>query len=139
GWPLASTFSGRLLLRFGYRPVVITGTACILLGALLLLPLGPLGPVWLLPLGMFVQGVGFGTNFSCMLIAVQNAVPWNRRGAATSVYQFSRNMGGTLAVAILGLLLTSTLADALAHLPAAVTAVGGAGSAVSGPGAQLGA
>jgi EmrB/QacA subfamily drug resistance transporter len=139
GWPLASTISGRLLLRLGFRPIIITGTACVLLGSLLLLPLDAGSPVWLLPVAMFVQGLGFGTNFTCMLIAVQNAVAWNRRGAATSVYQFSRNMGGTLAVAVLGLLLTTALSSALAHLAPAITAAVGAGGPAAGQGAQLGA
>ena len=133
GWPLASIISGRLILRWGFRPVVVAGTGFVLLGAGLLLPLGLGGPVWLLPVAMFVQGLGFGANFSGMLLAVQNAVPWARRGAATSVYQFSRNIGGTVAVAVFGLVLTAGLASALAGQPAA------AGAGASGPDARFGA
>ena len=88
---------------------------------------------------MFVQGLGFGTNFTCMLLAVQNAVPWNRRGAATSMYQFARNMGGTLAVAVLGLVLTAALSGALNQLgPAILGQVATAGGG-GGAGGQLGA
>ncbi|HMA37167.1 MAG TPA: MDR family MFS transporter [Chloroflexia bacterium] len=117
-WPVASSFSGRAIRRWGYRPVVGSGGVLIAVGALLLLPLGPAGPVWLLPGALFVQGAGFGLTYSTCLLAVQNSVPWERRGTATSLYQFARSTAGTMAGALLGLLLTTTLAAALARLPA---------------------
>ena len=60
--------------------------------------------------------IGFGLGFLAMpcLIAVQNAVPWQRRGVATSTVQFFRTIGGTVAVAALGALLNARLAGALA-------------------------
>lgn len=135
GWPIASTLSGRLIIRWGYRPVALVGAVFVFLGGLLLWPLDADGPAWLLLLAMFVQGGGFGLSFTSMLIAIQNAVPWARRGAATSLYQFARNIGGTLAVAVLGMMLTATLADRLARLPALPTGPAPA----AGPGGQLGA
>ena len=71
-----------------------------------MLPLGLAGPVWLLPVAAFIQGVGFGFSFTALLISVQNSVGWEKRGAATSIYQFSRNLGGTVAGAIMGVVLT---------------------------------
>ncbi|HUS13750.1 MAG TPA: MDR family MFS transporter [Chloroflexia bacterium] len=117
GWPLASTFCGRLIRRWGYRSVALTGAVLVAVGAVPLAWLGQDGPIWLLPVTMFVQGVGFGLNFSTILMAVQNAVGWERRGAATSLYQFSRNIGGTLAGAALGFVLTIALTGELARLP----------------------
>ena len=43
------------------------------------------------------------------LVAVQNAVPWNRRGVATSTNQFFRTIGGSISVAALGAVLNSHL------------------------------
>jgi hypothetical protein len=40
---------------------------------------------------------------------VQNAVPWNRRGVATSANQFFRTIGGSIAVAALGAVLNAHL------------------------------
>jgi EmrB/QacA subfamily drug resistance transporter len=134
GWPLASTISGRLILRYGYWPVAFGGAILVLIGTTLMLPLGLTSPVWLLPVAAFVQGVGFGLSFTSLLIAVQNAVGWEGRGAATSIYQFSRNLGGTVAAASLGVVLTSSLASRLAALPALTLPAGTAGS-----GDQLGA
>jgi EmrB/QacA subfamily drug resistance transporter len=133
GWPLASTVAGRAILRWGYRPVALVGAVLIAVGGLLLLPLGPGGPIWLLPAAMFVQGLGCGFNFTTMLMAVQNAASWERRGAATSLYQFSRNIGGVIAVAVLGYALSTALAGALAQIPA----LPGVPAAAAG-GSQLG-
>jgi hypothetical protein len=43
------------------------------------------------------------------MLGVQNAVPWNRRGVATSGVQFFRSIGGAVAVAALGALLNVRL------------------------------
>lgn len=135
GWPLASTISGRLIIRYGYWPVAFGGAVLVLIGAGLMLPLGLSSPVWLLPVAAFIQGVGFGLSFTSLLISVQNAVGWEQRGAATSIYQFSRNLGGTVAAASLGVVLTLNLTAHLAALPALPLPAGQA----AGGGDQLGA
>jgi hypothetical protein len=55
--------------------------------------------------------IGFGLGFVSMpyLLGVQNAVPWHRRGVATSSVQFFRNIGGAISVAALGALLNARL------------------------------
>jgi hypothetical protein len=63
----------------------------------------------------FVSGAGFGLNTTSMLIAVQSSVPWSERGISTASVQFFRNMGNAMAAAILGAVLTATLAPALAR------------------------
>jgi hypothetical protein len=40
---------------------------------------------------------------------VQNAVPWGRRGVATSAGQFFRTIGGALAVAVFGAILNARM------------------------------
>jgi hypothetical protein len=128
-------------LRWGYRPLALAGAAAVVVGSLMLLPLGVDSPVWLLPTAMFVQGIGFGLNFTTILLAVQNAVPWQQRGAATGLYQFSRNIGGTLAGAALGLVLTLSLGSRLAALPPGTLppALDGAANGGGGHGSNLGA
>jgi MFS family permease len=117
GWPIASTFSGRLILRYGYWPVAFGGAIMVVIGSALMLPLGLHSPVWLLPVAAFIQGIGFGLSFTALLISVQNSVGWEQRGAATSIYQFSRNLGGTVAAATMGVVLTVSLSNSLAALP----------------------
>jgi MFS family permease len=62
---------------------------------------------------MFHLGLGLGFLSTPYLLAVQNAVPWSRRGVATSSVQFFRSIGGAVAVAALGALLNAHLSQTL--------------------------
>lgn len=113
GWPLASTIAGRLLLRIGYRPLVIVGGGAALLGSGLLTLVGAESARLQIMVAMFVLGGGLGLMATPYLVAVQNAVPWNRRGVATSSQQFFRTIGGTIAIAVLGAVMNARLAGLL--------------------------
>jgi len=113
GWPIASAISGRLLLRIGYRRLVVVGGAVATLGCGLLTLAGTGTTRLALSLTMGVLGVGLGFMATPYLVAVQNAVPWGRRGVATSATQFFRTIGGAIAVAVFGAMLNRTLAPAL--------------------------
>ena len=110
GWPIASTTSGWLLMRFGYRPFILLGSAFGILGCLLLAAADPSGGRIPVMVSMFFLGLGLGFTSTPYLLAVQNAVPWNRRGVATSSVQFFRSIGGAIAVAALGAVLNAELA-----------------------------
>lgn len=109
GWPIASALSGRLLLRIGYRPLTILGGAVAFAGALLLVGLGGAYGRTGLMAAMLVTGVGLGFMATPFIVAVQNAVPWKRRGVATSSQQFFRTIGGAIAVAAFGALMNARL------------------------------
>lgn len=110
-WPLASTISGRMMLRVGYRPLVIFGS---IIGAIGLSVLAWGHPARLqLLCAMILIGIGNGFIATPFLVAVQNAVPWHRRGVATSANQFFRTIGGSIAVAALGAVLNSHLRSVL--------------------------
>ena len=113
GWPIASTLAGRLLLRVGYRPMSLGGSVLVLAGAGLLARTGAATTRAEVMVAMLIIGLGLGFVSMPYLLGVQNAVPWNRRGVATSSVQFFRNIGGTVAVAALGALLNARL-EALA-------------------------
>lgn len=110
GWPIASTTSGWLLMRFGYRPFILLGSGLGVLGCLILAVTDPTGGRLPIMAAMFVLGLGLGFTSTPYLLAVQNAVPWNRRGVATSSVQFFRSIGGAIAVAALGAVLNLELA-----------------------------
>lgn len=109
GWPIASTVAGRMMIRVGYRPLVLFGAFLAAAGTALLLFVSPTTPLALLILAMVVIGFGNGFVSTPYLVATQNAVPWNRRGVATSASQFFRTVGGCIATAALGALLNSRL------------------------------
>jgi hypothetical protein len=60
-----------------------------------------------------LMGVGMGLSVPAFLIAVQSSVRRQQLGVATSTLQFSRSIGGTLGVSILGAFLSSNLTSRL--------------------------
>jgi EmrB/QacA subfamily drug resistance transporter len=117
GWVALSVTSARLVLRVGYRVVVLVGMIC-LTGAFALLGRWDAG----LTLGeamrdMLLAGIGMGLNMVPMLIAVQSAVPRTQLGIATSMTQFFRTVGGALGISVMGAVMGHRLA---AGLPMAV-------------------
>lgn len=111
GWPVASTISGRLIPRFGFRPLVRVGltiTAASAVAVALLVKPGV--PLWLIGALMCSFGVGMGLGNTALLLAVQTAVDWQRRGVATASTMFFRTIGGALSVGALGGLIATRLA-----------------------------
>lgn len=102
GWPIGSIAGGRLILRFGYRPVLLGGLVATLLGTAALQLLRPATPVPLVMLNVALVGLGMGLTSTPVLISIQNAVGWQQRGVATALNQFSRTIGGSLGVALMG-------------------------------------
>ena len=107
GWPIASVAAGRILLRTGARPIVLTGTTAILLGTLLLTQLDRFGSLWFAMVACFVTGAGMGLTSTTLLVVIQGAVVWSRRAVATGLVQFSRTIGGAVGVGIMGGVLTA--------------------------------
>ncbi|MGZ5968048.1 MAG: hypothetical protein ACXWP4_10310, partial [Polyangiales bacterium] len=51
-----------------------------------------------------ILGLGLGPAASTSLVAPQNHVPWRQRGAITSAVYATRALGGSFAVAIVGMM-----------------------------------
>jgi EmrB/QacA subfamily drug resistance transporter len=109
GWPVASFIGGRMLLVTGYRSTLLLGSALIAVGGGLCVSMGEKTPLWYVVVAVFIIGLGLGFTSTSYLVSVQNAVPWNRRGSATSSIVFFRTVGGSVAVAIMGALLNASL------------------------------
>ena len=60
-----------------------------------------------------LMGIGMGLSIPSFLIAVQTSVERRHLGTATSTLQFSRSMGGTLGVSVMGAALSFRLASNL--------------------------
>ncbi len=113
GWPIASTASGWLLYRWGYRPFTIAGAAIGAIGCLLLFAASPDSGRIAVMFAMLFVGLGLGFMSTPYLLSVQNAVPRHQRGVATSSVQFFRTIGGAIAVAAFGAVLNAHLASNL--------------------------
>jgi EmrB/QacA subfamily drug resistance transporter len=109
GWPVGSILSGRLILRVGYKRVLLAGMLAALLGAAALQTLSVRSSLGLVMAIVALVGLGMGLSSTPMIIAVQNAVHWHQRGVATALVQFSRTIGGSLGVALMGALLNAQL------------------------------
>ncbi len=123
-WTLASILGSRLLLRMGYRTLTLIGMALLVLGAFLMTLIGVNTPMWAVMLYTGLMGIGMGLSIPAFLIAVQSTVRRSELGAATSTLQFSRSIGGTLGVSVMGAFLITRLGSLLAAVgidPASVS------------------
>ena len=118
-WVSMSIVGGRLMLRIGYRSITIVGYAALTLGFVLLALFDrETSRVWLY-IDLMIIGAGLGLSMLTLLIAVQQAVERTKLGIATSLNQFSRSIGGAIGVAIMGTVLTASLATELRRVAGA--------------------
>jgi EmrB/QacA subfamily drug resistance transporter len=110
GWPLASLVAGKLLLKMGFRPLIVGGLGLTVVGTgLMALMLEPGSSVLVPELAMALFGIGLGFTATSLLIAVQTSVGWELRGVATASHMFFRTIGGVLGVGLMGGVLVSRL------------------------------
>src|SRR4051794_12135885 len=110
GWVVAAFLSGQLISKTGrYKVFPLLGSALVLVGCVLLTTLDAQSSLVAASADLVVIGVGMGAMFQVFVIATQNAVRVSDLGVATAAIQFFRSMGGSLAVAALGALLTARL------------------------------
>ena len=124
---ISSITSGNVISRTGrYRPFPIAGTAVAAVAIFLLSRLAVTTPIWLAALYMLVLGLGLGMVMQVLVLAAQNAVPFEMLGVATSGSTLFRQIGGSIGVSIFGAIFANRLASELAdrmpagvHVPAA--------------------
>ncbi|WP_426753373.1 MDR family MFS transporter [Myxococcus sp. Y35] len=110
GWPLAALVAGRLLLKTGFRPLIVGGLGLTVIGtSLMALLLGPQAPKLLPEVAMGLFGIGMGFASTALLIAVQTSVGWELRGVATASNMFFRTIGGAIGVGLMGGVMVSQL------------------------------
>ena len=113
GWVTASIIGTRMLLKIGYRRLAITGTALLVIGAFLMSRVDVNTSRIMLMVFVSLMGIGMGFSIPPFLIAVQTNVERRQLGTATSTMQFSRSIGGTLGVSVMGAALSARLASNL--------------------------
>ena len=114
GWVTASIIGTRLMLNVGYRKLGLIGTASLTLGSFLMSQAGMDTSQLNLMIFVALMGIGMGLSIPSFLIAVQTSVSRRQLGTATSMLQFSRSIGGTLGVSVMGAALSSRLVANLA-------------------------
>jgi EmrB/QacA subfamily drug resistance transporter len=99
----SSIGSGLVVARTGrYKWLLVGAILLLAVGMALMTQLRSDTPIPLVWLWMFITGLGVGPTFAVFTLVVQNAVPFNMLGVATSNLTFFRQIGGTVALAIVG-------------------------------------
>ncbi|MFF9024518.1 DHA2 family efflux MFS transporter permease subunit [Streptomyces eurythermus] len=115
GLLLSSTVSGQIVSRTGrWKVFPVAGTAVTTLGLLLLARLDEHGGTAVTSTYFFVFGLGLGLVMQVLVLIVQNAVPYEDLGVATSGATFFRSIGASFGVAVFGTVFASRLGDKLA-------------------------
>ncbi len=123
GVVVGSISSGQLLARAGghYKIQGITGIAIMAVGMALLSTMTTQTSYLTAVIYIVLTGLGLGITFPLYTVVVQNAVPYKIMGVMISLVPFSRFIGGTFGLAILGSLMSTRFADQfLSRLPAVV-------------------
>jgi EmrB/QacA subfamily drug resistance transporter len=112
GLIMSSVVSGALVSRTGrYKGILLGALVCLAVGLWLCTGLRADTELPVLWAWMFITGVGIGPTLSVYTIVVQNAVPRERLGVATSNLTFFRQVGGTVGLAIAGTIFGTTLSS----------------------------
>jgi EmrB/QacA subfamily drug resistance transporter len=114
GWVASSIIGTRILLKAGYRRLAIIGTFLLVIGSFFLSRIDSGVNQIAIMIFVTLMGVGMGFSIPSFLIAVQTTVYRRHLGTATSTMQFSRSVGGTLGVSVMGAVLTARLSSNLA-------------------------
>ncbi len=116
GLLLASIGAGQLVSRWGrYKVFPVVGTFLMIVGLLLMSRIGLATGAWTIAGYLFVFGVGLGLVMQVLVIAVQNAVPYEQLGTATSGATFFRMIGGSFGTAVFGAIFANLLATNVVH------------------------
>ena len=70
-------------------------------------------PIWVICVQLFVFGAGLGSIMQVVVLVVQNSVPADQIGTATSTNNYFREVGAALGVAVFGAIFTSRLSESL--------------------------
>jgi EmrB/QacA subfamily drug resistance transporter len=121
-----SIISGQLLSRTGghYRLQGAVGISIMAAGMLLLSQMTPATSYATAVINIIITGLGLGITMPLYTIVVQNAVPYEILGVATSSIPFFRSIGGTVGLAMFGSVLNNQFAaNFMNSLPSTVKAV----------------
>jgi EmrB/QacA subfamily drug resistance transporter len=112
GIMVGSIIAGQMISRTGrYRIFPIIGTVLLVVGMALFSQINVDTPIWVVMLIAPIFGLGLGGNMQPLVLALQNSVPPQDMGVATSSATFFRQMGGTLGTAVFLSVLFSTVGD----------------------------
>jgi EmrB/QacA subfamily drug resistance transporter len=108
GWMFGSTPAGKWIMRYGYKSLFIIGSfVTTISGLALYIFIADLSYLGLF-LILTIQGVAFGLLFAVGTIASQEFAESHIKGMSTSLQMFLKNIGTSIGVTIMGLIINHT-------------------------------
>ena len=112
GAVVTNIIGGQLISRTGhYQRVALFGLAICSVGLVLMLGMDAHTDNFTLVRNMVITGLGLGFVLPVYTVAVQNALPYSRLGVVTSSVQFSRSIGSTVGISVLGTIVANVYAS----------------------------
>lgn len=109
-----SAYAGRRITKTGkYKKMALIGTSIMVLGMLLMTIMNNIP---MAVLSMLIFGFGLGLGMPVFMLAVQNAVDSKDLGVATASVQLFRSLGGTIGIALMGTILSTSIANKMKGL-----------------------
>jgi EmrB/QacA subfamily drug resistance transporter len=113
---LTGLVTGQVVSRTGrYRPALLASPIVLVIGYLMLARLGVGLDTAQIVEATVVVGIGLGLAVSIWGVVAQNAAPRSQMGVVSASNQFSRVVGGTITLSILGAVMTSRVHVELAR------------------------
>jgi EmrB/QacA subfamily drug resistance transporter len=107
GWMCMSVPSGKWIIKYGYRNLMIIGNIFLFISGIMLIFLNENHGFWYVFVVLFIQGLAFGLLSTVGIIGVQQLVGPHEKGISTSFFMFCRSMGTAIGVTIMGAILIS--------------------------------
>ncbi|MHB0928385.1 MAG: MFS transporter [Candidatus Nanopelagicales bacterium] len=114
GQIIAAPRSAAMASRFGYRRTFSVGLTLVALSIFVIAQLQANTALWIPLTAFFFFGLGMGNVIAPGSAVLQNVLPLARAGAGSAVQNTVRQVGGALGVAVMGTVLATQYASALA-------------------------
>lgn len=115
-WILSSFILSKTMQKYGERIVVFVSTSIILISSVLFYTLNINSSLIFVIVYAFIIGFGYGGTLTTLTIVIQEAVSYDKRGAATGANSLLRTMGQTIGVAIFGVIFNLNISKYLYKL-----------------------
>jgi MFS family permease len=111
---IVNAFTGRRITATGkYKSLAVIGMFFMVLGMLLM---ALITNIPMAVISMIIFGAGLGFILPVLMIAVQNAADSKDLGVATASLQLFRYLGGTMGIAVMGTVLSTSMAGKMKDL-----------------------
>lgn len=114
---ITTSVSGQLMSKTGkYKKMAILGLMVMTIAMVLMYFMVPSTPIYVLIIYMVILGLGLGIAMPVFSLTVQNAVAPQQIGVATATSTLFRNLGGTIGIAIMGSLMSTSITKKMTEL-----------------------